>query len=100
MSADGVASMPPAGAAADWTVDQGWDGYTPAEHRVWTTLYERQAALLPGRACDAFMRGLDALDLHQAGIPDFRRINEELHRLTGWRVVARIMAISVSFTLP
>jgi phenylalanine-4-hydroxylase len=34
--------------------------------------------LLPGRACDAFLRGLDALDLHRSGIPDFKRINEEL----------------------
>ena len=31
------------------------DAYSIAdEHRVWTTLYERQHALLPGRACDAF----------------------------------------------
>lgn len=88
MSADGFGNGPPPGAAADWTIDQGWEGYTQAEHDVWITLYERQANLLPGRACDAFLRGLDALDLHRSGIPDFRRINEELQRLTGWRVVA------------
>jgi len=88
MSADGFKSGPPPGAAADWTIDQGWSGYGPAEHQVWTTLYERQAGLLPGRACDAFLNGLDALDLHRGGIPDFSRINEELQRLTGWRVVA------------
>jgi phenylalanine-4-hydroxylase len=79
---------PPAGAAADWTIDQGWDRYTPQEHAVWITLYERQSAILPGRACDAFLKGLTALDLHGQGIPDFHRINETLHRLTGWRVVA------------
>ena len=88
MSADGFTSGPPAGAAADWTIDQGWDAYTPAEHAVWDTLYERQTALLRGRACDAFLKGLDALDVHRAGIPDFARINEELQRLTGWSVVA------------
>jgi len=86
MSADGM-SLPP-GARADWTIDQGWERYTQAEHDVWITLYERQRALLPGRAADPFLRGLDALDLHRAGIPDFRRINEELNRLTGWTVVA------------
>jgi len=80
-------SLPP-GARADWTIDQGWERYTQAEHDVWITLYERQRALLPGRAADPFLRGLDALDLHRAGIPDFRRINEELNRLTGWTVVA------------
>ncbi len=88
MSADGVNQSPPPGARPDWTIDQGWDRYTDAEHQVWITLYERQAALLPGRACDPFLRGLDALDLHRTGIPDFARINEELQRLTGWSVVA------------
>jgi phenylalanine-4-hydroxylase len=87
MSADGFASPPP-GARADWTIDQDWAGYTQAEHQVWITLYERQAALLPGRACDPFLGGLEALDLHRTGIPEFSRINEELTRLTGWQVVA------------
>jgi phenylalanine-4-hydroxylase len=81
-------ARPPAGAEADWTIDQGWRAYSAAEHQVWTTLYERQRDLLQGRACDAFLRGLDALDLHRQGIPDFARVNEELDRLTGWSVVA------------
>ena len=88
MSADGFTSGPPPGARPDWTIDQGWDAYTPSEHQVWMTLYERQAKMLPDRACDAFLKGLDALDLHRGGIPDFNRINEELNRLTGWSVVA------------
>jgi phenylalanine-4-hydroxylase len=89
MSADGVTTTaPPPGARPDWTIDQRWEHYTQAEHEVWITLYERQSALLPGRACDPFLRGLDALDLHRSGIPDFARINEELMRLTGWTVVA------------
>ena len=78
----------PAGARSDWTIDQAWDRYTADEHAVWTTLYERQKALLPGRACEPFLAGLDALDLHRGGIPDFRRINLELMKLTGWSVVA------------
>jgi len=88
MSADGFTTSPPPGARADWTIDQGWERYSRAEHDVWITLYERQTAMLPGRACDAFLKGLDALDLHRSGIPDFARINEELQRLTGWSVVA------------
>jgi phenylalanine-4-hydroxylase len=88
MSADGFSGGPPPGARPDWTIDQGWERYAQAEHDVWITLYERQAALLHGRACDEFLRGLDALDLHRSGIPDFNRINEELRRLTGWTVVA------------
>jgi len=88
MSADGFANGPPPGARADWTIDQNWEGYAQSEHDVWITLYERQTKLLPGRAADPFLKGLEALDLHRAGIPDFRRINEELRRLTGWTVVA------------
>ncbi|USQ93997.1 phenylalanine 4-monooxygenase [Caulobacter sp. RL271] len=88
MSGDGFSNGPPPGARPDWTIDQGWETYSRAEHDVWITLYERQADLLHGRACDAFLRGLDALDLHRTGIPDFNRINEELQRLTGWSVVA------------
>jgi phenylalanine-4-hydroxylase len=88
MSADTIDLKPPPQARADWTIDQDWAGYTDAEHQVWITLYERQTRLLPGRACDPFLKGLDALDLHRAGIPDFTRINEELKRLTGWTVVA------------
>ena len=72
----------------DWTIEQDWAGYSDAEHAVWLTLYERQSALLPGRACDAFLAGLEALDLHGRGIPDFAALNARLHALTGWTVVA------------
>jgi phenylalanine-4-hydroxylase len=74
--------------AADWTIAQGWENYTAQEHATWLTLYDRQADILPGRACDAYLRGLAALDLRGDGIPDFRRLSEKLFRLTGWRVVA------------
>jgi phenylalanine-4-hydroxylase len=81
-------AAPPAGADADWTIDQNWAGYSADEHGRWTALYERQMEILPGRACDAFMRGLDKLDLHGEGIPDFKRLNEGLSALTGWSIVA------------
>lgn len=72
----------------DWTIDQGITEYTAEDHCTWVTLYERQAALLPGRACDEFLAGLGALDLHGTGIPDFCALSEKLQALTGWRVVA------------
>ncbi len=88
MSAAALRGVPPPDAAADWTVDQGWSSYTQSEHQVWLTLYARQAEVLAGRACDAFLHGLDALDLRGEGIPEFARINERLGKLTGWNVVA------------
>jgi phenylalanine-4-hydroxylase len=72
----------------DWTIPQDWEHYTGTEHRTWTTLYERQAALLPNRACPDFLSGLAALDFYSGGIPDFRRLSEKLQKLTGWQVVA------------
>ncbi len=77
-----------AGANPEWTIPQGFDAYSDAEHRTWVLLYDRQVRLLSERACSAFLKGLEALDLHGAGIPDFGRINERLSALTGWRVVA------------
>jgi phenylalanine-4-hydroxylase len=88
MSVETLAAAPPAGARADWTIDQDWAAYSAEDHKVWLTLYERQAALLLGRACAPFLKGLDALDLHGRGVPDFRELNGKLQALTGWQVVA------------
>ncbi len=73
---------------ADWTIDQGWDAYTPAEHAVWKTLFERQQKLLPGRACDEFIAGMKNLPIGADAIPDFRELSEVLGKRTGWEVVA------------
>ena len=88
MELPGDSNAPPAGVNPDWTVAQGFEAYSETDHWTWTTLYDRQSRILPGRACDAFLNGLDALDLHGAGIPDFGRLNERLGALTGWRIVA------------
>ena len=73
---------------ADWTIDQGWSGYTPAQHAVWRTLFDRQTRLLPGRACDAFVEGMRALPIGREAIPDFDAVNAVLMRHTGWQLVA------------
>ncbi|MES2718671.1 MAG: phenylalanine 4-monooxygenase [Pseudomonadota bacterium] len=74
--------------ADDWTIDQGWSRYTAAEHAVWQTMFERQTRLLPGRACDEFVQGMQALPLRADQIPDFRALSEVLMQATGWQVVA------------
>ena len=78
----------PDGAAADWTIPQDWARYTAAEHAMWDTLFERQAAMLPGRAAPEFLAGLDMLRLSKPGIPDFEELSERLMAATGWQVVA------------
>ena len=79
---------PPPGAAPDWTIDQGWDRYTDEDHATWDRLFARQAEILPGRATEAFLDGLDILRLDRPGIPDFRALSERLTAATGWQVVA------------
>ncbi|MEO1040311.1 MAG: phenylalanine 4-monooxygenase [Pseudomonadota bacterium] len=73
--------------AADHTIDQCWERYSDEEHGVWNALYDRQIRVLKGRAADEHFKGLELLDLNQGGIPDFRRMNEKLEKLTGWTVV-------------
>jgi phenylalanine-4-hydroxylase len=79
---------PPPGAAADWTIPQDWSAYTPAEHAMWDTLFERQSKMLPGRVSPTFLKGLDVLRMSKPGVPDFDELSERLYKLTGWRVVA------------
>lgn len=75
-------------ANADWTIPQGWERYTAAEHATWKTLFERQTRLLPGRACEAFVQGMRDLPIGPDHIPDFRRLSDVLFQRTGWQVVA------------
>ena len=82
-----VLSTPPEG-APDWTIPQNWSAYTAEDHATWDTLFARQSKLLPGRASNAWLRGLDVLKLSKPGIPDFEELSERLMKLTGWSVVA------------
>lgn len=72
----------------DWTVAQEWERYTPEEHAVWCSLFERQTRLLPGRACDEFIAGMQALPIGAQHIPRFDALNPVLQAATGWTVVA------------
>lgn len=87
-SKHGVAAATAAPERPDWTIDQGWDRYSAEDHAVWKTLFERQTKLLPGRACDEFVRGMQALPIGADEIPDFRRLSDVLMKRTGWQVVA------------
>jgi phenylalanine-4-hydroxylase len=73
---------------ADWTIDQAWSDYTPAEHATWKTLFNRQTALLPGRACDEFVAGMHDLPMRADEIPNFIELSEVLTERTGWQIVA------------
>lgn len=74
-------------AEADYTCAQNWAAYTEADHDTYRRLYERQTALLPGLACDAFIEALPSLGARDR-IPRFDDINARLKPVTGWELVA------------
>lgn len=60
--------------------------YTADEHAVWRELFARQGKLLPGRAADEFLSGLQALDLDRNRIPSLAEVSRRLQGATGWRI--------------
>ncbi|AOF84004.1 phenylalanine-4-hydroxylase [Hydrogenophaga sp. RAC07] len=87
----GASERPPRGdyarAQADYTCAQNWAAYSDADHDTYRRLYERQTALLPGLACDAFIEALPSLGARDR-IPRFEDINKRLKPATGWELVA------------
>lgn len=87
----GASDRPPRGdytrADVDYTCPQNWASYTDADHDTYRRLYERQTALLPGLACDAFIEALPSLGVKDR-IPRFEEINARLKPATGWELVA------------
>jgi phenylalanine-4-hydroxylase len=82
----------PAHIGEDWLEPKQRD-YTSDDDAIWNALFERQMDILPGRACNAFLAGLQKLHLNRGGVPEFGRLSEELGRLTGWSVVPVPMLI-------
>jgi phenylalanine-4-hydroxylase len=72
---------------ATGVVEQPWDSYTRTDHEVWDTLFKRQRAMLPGRACREFMDGVARFGLGEGGIPKFSELNKVLGAATGWELV-------------
>ena len=76
-----------ASADAQYVVQQDWAAYTEEEHALWRRLYQRQMALLPGRACNEFIEALQGLNAAD-GIPQFEATSKKLEAATGWTIVA------------
>ena len=71
----------------DYTIDQGWESYTEAEHALWRQLFTRQSKLLQRYAAPEFIAGIGKLDAVD-GVPHFGRASEILSKATGWTLVA------------
>lgn len=75
--------------------------YDDEDQHVWSLLYERQMKLLPGRACDEYMQGLELLDYKADSIPQLPAVSKCLQSMTGWSVapVKALISAREFFTL-
>ena len=87
----GQGDRPPRGdytqARTDYTCDQDWAAYSAADHDLYRRLYERQAAQLPGLACEEFIDAVKHLG-SPVHIPRFDELNDKVYRATRWEIVA------------
>jgi len=60
--------------------------HPPEDHETWQILVERQMDQLPDRACEAYMRGQDVLDIEADRIPRLADLSRRLEEATGWTV--------------
>ena len=86
----GAGDRPPRGdyakARADYTCEQVYAQYTPADHDTYRRLYARQLQQLPGLACDEFIAAVQKLGAPDR-IPRFDEVSERLMKATSWQVV-------------
>ncbi|NBO19307.1 MAG: phenylalanine 4-monooxygenase [Proteobacteria bacterium] len=78
----------PEGMRPDYTFDFDPREYSEGDHARWHFLCERQKPLLKGRACNEYLKALQDLSIvSEAGIPDLRRVSDQLEKTTGWQIV-------------
>ena len=63
--------------------------YTEQDHANWRFLFNRQMELLPGRAGEAFLRGVKILNMTPERIPALSEMSRRMEDATGWQI-ARI----------
>ncbi len=63
--------------------------YPDGDHETWNFLFRRQMDLLPGRASETYLQGVEQLGLSDDGIPALHDLARVLRRETDW-TVARI----------
>ncbi len=63
--------------------------YSDEDNANWTFLFNRQMALLPGRAGEAFLEGVQTLGMTPARIPALSDLSRNMQRASGWEI-ARI----------
>jgi phenylalanine-4-hydroxylase len=68
-------------------VEQPWASYSRDDHATWAILFERQRALLAGRACREFTDNQERFGMTPDAIPRFDDLNRVLAASTGWTLI-------------
>lgn len=63
--------------------------YTEEDHESWRFLFNRQMEMLPGRAGEDFMKGVEILGMTPDRLPALRDLSRNMEAATGWKI-ARI----------
>ena len=66
--------------------EKGYVNWSQTETETWGTLVKRQSEIIPGRACDEFIEGIEILDFNPNKVPQIPEINSILSDYTGWGV--------------
>lgn len=60
--------------------------YPALDHETWKILFDRQVKLLKGRAGDAFLKGVEILEMTPESIPHLADLSARLTSATSWQV--------------
>lgn len=63
--------------------------YSDEDNANWTFLFNRQMGMLPGRAGEAFLAGVETLGMTPDGIPALSDLSRNMQQAAGWQI-ARI----------
>ena len=63
--------------------------YDEESQENWRFLFKRQMAMLPGRAGEAYLEGVDTLGMTAQSIPHLRDLSRRMEEAAGWKI-ARI----------
>ncbi len=61
--------------------------YTQEQHGTWALLMENQSQVLPKRACQEFMDGLQKIQFPRKRIPSLAEISDTIQSHTGWKLM-------------
>lgn len=74
-------------AAADYTVQQRYERYTPEDQAIWRELWQRQIQLIRSHATPEFVAGVELVGAGPEAIPHFEEASAALRKRTGWEII-------------